>query len=655
MIIIHKIDDFIFELFPQVAESNFDEEVIKQVLTVFYTTGPFRPKITIIDDYIKIEIDTSLIETQEKDYQKAISFSEKGMYSDAKKILERLVKSTPHISEYYRILGQIYSEEGDQDKAVDTLIDALKWDPNNAWALLMMGNIFAKFKNDLETALKYYKQAAKLNPEDNIAINNIGANLMQLGKHEDAREYFNKALKINPEYPNTHYALALIDQIEGDDISAFDKAITAIKKSKFGDIMYKQSFNLGIELAKELISENVGERLIAQFATKVEEDCGRKILILKDNNIATAAKTEIAENHNSDEHVIRYKPNYPAFEHLVMHELMHIDLATQARKEKINELFITNQSQENLFRANISKDVDKMIKAGYSSKSISGYVNSIFSGLNSQVYNTPIDLFIEDRIFREFPALRPFQFISLLTLIQEGIHATTDKKIVELSPPMVLSVSKVYNLVNTLHFRDLFGIDLIASLNPSFKEKKQAEEFWDEFLTYRLDKVPGEEYELLAHWAKDLHMDKYFDMVYEEEYRSKTMEDVLSDMEDDPFGVLEKDPKQDRANKTFREKHLDKDINMAVVMYMVDAMQYFKTIPEKDIEQIAFQIAMIGTAGISPDNTDYKVNLIPEKTFTGYHLLAYYYVSFALALPKLLPELQLPFDKEYQMALTMNK
>ncbi|AKD05772.1 TPR repeat protein [Pontibacter korlensis] len=59
---------------------------------------------------------------------------------------------------------------------------------------------------------------------------------------------------------------------------------------------------------------------------------------------------------------------------------------------------------------------------------------------------------------------------------------------------------------------------------------------------------------------------------------------------------------------------------------------------------------MKGMYGIHPDRKDYTLPSIPSKTFTGYHLLAYYYVSWAIAEPQFLPELQLPFDKEYSVA-----
>jgi hypothetical protein len=46
---------------------------------------------------------------------------------------------------------------------------------------------------------------------------------------------------------------------------------------------------------------------------------------------------------------------------------------------------------------------------------------------------------------------------------------------------------------------------------------------------------------------------------------------------------------------------------------------------------------------------------IKMKGLNGYHIVAYYYISWALAMPEMLSQLQLPFDEEYKLALTMHK
>lgn len=237
MQIIHKIDDFLFSLFPEIKGRN--NNLIVNILTEFYQFGPFKPNVTVKDDFVIVDIDVPSIVSQEADYKKTVALCERGQYTEAKPILKNLLEKNPTNSEFHRIMGQILSDEGQQDEAIDYLIDALRWDSKNNWALLMLGNIFAKFKNDIETAMKYYDQALKVNPDDNITINNIGANLMQQGKLQEAKKYFWKAAEINDEYPNTHFALSMIAEIEDDLQTAFKSAVQAIKLCNQKNDLYK--------------------------------------------------------------------------------------------------------------------------------------------------------------------------------------------------------------------------------------------------------------------------------------------------------------------------------------------------------------------------------------------------------------------------------
>lgn len=37
-------------------------------------------------------------------------------------------------------------------------------------------------------------------------------------------------------------------------------------------------------------------------------------------------------------------------------------------------------------------------------------------------------------------------------------------------------------------------------------------DFWEEFNEYRMDKVPGKEYERMQMWAEDLELDTFFNL-----------------------------------------------------------------------------------------------------------------------------------------------
>ena len=87
--------------------------------------------------------------------------------------------------------------------------------------------------------------------------------------------------------------------------------------------------------------------------------------------------------------------------------------------------------------------------------------------------------------------------------------------------------------------------------------------------------------------------------------------------------------------------------------FLLELFTLYK-LSDNDLDILKAKIAKyytIGTQGINPSkNNTYKVNSIPGKEFSGYNLLAYYYVSWALAMPELLGELGLHYEKEYAMA-----
>lgn len=655
MQIIHKIDDFLFTIFPELLGG--DKSLIISTLEKYYTYGPYKPKVNIDNGWVKIEIDTPAIISQEADYKKTVALCEKGRYSEAKPILKKLIEKNPTNSEYHRIMGQILSDEGDQEAAINCLIDALRWDSKNGWALLMMGNIFAKFKDDIPTAMKYYDQALIANPKDNITINNIGANLMQQGKLEEAKKYFYEALKINDQYANSHFALGMIAEMEADLQSAFYSTIQAIKLNKSKDVLYQNSLRQAFEISKKIIATDTGKKIFTEYRHKLEFDGDRIIDIVQDEEIPTAAKFEFAENYDRETHIVKYKPSYPAVAHLIMHELVHLDFVIEARKGKLNQLFVSTQNHKKEFIKGLEPTIQKFSKMGISEKSIADYSSNLFEGMNRQIFNTPIDLFIENFLYNKFAELRPFQFISLYNMLQESLKAVTDKKIIELSPKDIISKSKVYNLVNAIQFKELFGFDFIKDFNATPIELKLATDFYDEYLQYKDDKEPAEEYELVLHWAEDLKVDKYFELVNEHEYRAKRtdIDNLQYSIEKDSYDLESKDPYKQREMDKFQKSQEQIGINMAVTMFMVDALQFFEDKTKEEIKKIAFEIAMQGTQGYRPDIDNYSINLIKGKTFSGYHILAYYYVSWSLAIPEMLSQLNLPYEAEYKMALTMHK
>lgn len=108
--------------------------------------------------------------------------------------------------------------------------------------------------------------------------------------------------------------------------------------------------------------------------------------------------------------------------------------------------------------------------------------------------------------------------------------------------------------------------------------------------------------------------------------------------------------------RTFDQRHETSDpgVNMMMAMYMLGAMQRFDKMTAEQVKGVDTEIAMLGTQGIATSkDSHYTLKSIPGEDFSGYRLLANYYVSWARVLPDHLSKIGLPFDDAYALAMQM--
>ncbi|MDP3927588.1 MAG: tetratricopeptide repeat protein [Bacteroidota bacterium] len=597
-----------------------------------------------------VSLNTAQIMEEKPLFEKVIKLCEKGEYYSAMPILVSLIAKNPSVSEYHRILGQLYSIDGKNEEAINSLIDALRWDPQNHSALTMMGNIYFRNYKDENTAKKYFDEALAQNPDDVTALVNYATLFLMSQKYAEAKQYFEQAYSIDIHNPNAAYGIAYCLNQQNEVTAGFEYAIHGLKHCKKLDKeIYTALFNLAKALGEKAIESNIGNYLIADFKSTLESASGIAIQIEVDDSISTFAKIEFAESHQRNYHLLKHKSK-KGLEHLIMHELTHLLFAVQAREITQQMLFISTQENKGDFYRDLNKHKNLLMKQGISDESVIKYFNSIFNGINLQIYNTPIDLFIEDYLYNNYPSLKPIQFISWLNILENGKDSVTNKEAIKLSPVHIYQASKILNLVQVHHFENLFGVDLMNDFLPNKFEQNMANKFYEEYLEYREDKEAGEEYELIQHWGEDLKINKYFQLVPEEEYLKRlNPNSLLQSIEDEPYGAF--DPVKEKQVDEFIKSQTSETLNLVIVMHMIEALKYLKKMPIPDIQKIAMEIALLGAHGISTEaDKKYKVANIPNQSLTGNQLLAYFYVSFKLALPAILPELRLPYDKEFEMA-----
>ncbi|MBI4844320.1 MAG: hypothetical protein HY809_08375 [Nitrospirae bacterium] len=333
-----------------------------------------------------------------------------------------------------------------------------------------------------------------------------------------------------------------------------------------------------------------------------------------------------------------------------MHELVHLDFAVQCRKKNANYLFVSTKEQKERFIRDNEAVIQKLNREGIDDNSIADFINSLFSGMNSQMYNAPIDLFIEDFLFKTYPELRPFQFISLYALLQDYIKSATGEKIIEYTPAIIRNANIILSLTHSFQFRDLYGYETSNLFKASQQQMKTAKGFYDEYRKYQKNDMELEAHQLIQKWAKELKIENYFSLIEENEYGSNPLNPPLPKRGKGGFSDIQDNPSESPLTKGGIERGVGQ---MAVTMYCLSALQYFQDKDLEEIKKVGFEIAILGRQGIDPAKTDKKYNLesIPGKEFTGLQLLAYMYSAFQVIDPFLATGMN--YKKEYEAAKGM--
>ena len=627
-----------------------DEDLKNQLFDLFSFEG-YKPQVKIDGNIIHIHIDSAILESTSKKYEKASELCNRGKYQEAIPLFEEVVKICPLHVDAYRSMAQAYMMLGDLEKALDTNLDTLRIDGANIWGLILMGNIFNK-KNDSKTAMTYYEKVLTYHPENALALNNIGAALMEQKKFDNAIDFFEKAKSIDSTYMNTYYGLALAHYKLGDVQKAWEVA----REGALISLDRKENPHTREELMKLYVTSamNAVERLnptrtIADIIKDIQEKYNTVVKIEEDNSLKVYAKLMYGPTYGRDYHLIKYNSQKKYTDHLVMHEFMHLYMALAARKLDKNLLVASNQETELIFIRKFKKFIDTLtVRLGR--EKVMEYVKHLHQGFVLQLMNGPLDLLVEDRIFRNYPEVRPLQMLSLFQQEQDNIASIQQgMKNPGIVPNQIFNASKILNIITSLHLKELYGMDFISYYKPTKSELDKAKDMYEEYKAYRDDYQPGEEYDMMNYFIEQLDCEDLLTTINEKDFVDRT----VRKRESTPTGVDETFEKND----DFAAQHKDgknATETFMMSMYMVGAMEYFDNMPKDQIRTIAFEIAMLGCGGINPANkSGYKVNSIPGKDFGGYELLAYYYVSWAIAVPEKLDALQLPFKSAYDTALQL--
>jgi tetratricopeptide (TPR) repeat protein len=159
--------------------------------------------------------------------EKAREFRIKGDSQNALKEQLKAVEANPNDDDSLMLLGGIYIELKQYDKAVEVLQKSTAINSNNGSAYYLLSWALGELNKDKE-ALEAIKKAVEIRPNEANYVLSLGGNYEETGDRKAAKESFEKALKLNPDYIPAMYRLGTLEAEDRNVKKAteiFEKAV----------------------------------------------------------------------------------------------------------------------------------------------------------------------------------------------------------------------------------------------------------------------------------------------------------------------------------------------------------------------------------------------------------------------------------------------
>ena len=172
----------------------------------YYTLGIINDIEGNIDEAIEMYLKANKIfpEYQDSHYRLGLDYLNQEKYDEAKREFNRTISIYPEHNGALQNLGLISLKQGNNEEAKTYFKKALRSD-----ALNNLGNLYIQ-SNEPKIAIDFFNLALKLDPENAIINYNIAKCYQMTEDNDNAIEFYQKTLELNPEMSNAHYNLGII-------------------------------------------------------------------------------------------------------------------------------------------------------------------------------------------------------------------------------------------------------------------------------------------------------------------------------------------------------------------------------------------------------------------------------------------------------------
>lgn len=157
------------------------------------------------------EIPADQLQEADRLCEKASKQANRGELPKAASIYRRALELNPSLQTARRALAMALLESGKSDDAIDVLLDALKTNPRDHEALVILGNHYARLDGQQDVALSLIRRACEVAPDDPVARNSLDALLLEKDQAEESVKEFNAALALDPTMANAWYGRSVAE------------------------------------------------------------------------------------------------------------------------------------------------------------------------------------------------------------------------------------------------------------------------------------------------------------------------------------------------------------------------------------------------------------------------------------------------------------
>jgi Tfp pilus assembly protein PilF len=235
-----------------------------------------------------------------------------GRYQQALTLYQDALKILPLHTDARRELAMVQMEMGNYAAAKQNLIRVLQLNPKDAWAHLVLGNVYFRGERDLGSAERYYAAAADLAPEDPYILNAYATLLAERKRYAEAKALYERAIAAKRDFPNAYLGAATAASRQGDEETALETLEQLFDQPADADVrrdaVYTEARRAYADLRTRR-ARRVEDAAYAEVQAALAAYTGRtgiEIRVQHDPKLDTLAKSQLAWRYGRPHHAILF-------------------------------------------------------------------------------------------------------------------------------------------------------------------------------------------------------------------------------------------------------------------------------------------------------------------------------------------------------------